>query len=101
MIQLPLAINTTDANEQHYEVPTEFYKLCLGKRLKYSCAYFAEGVKNLDEAEELMLQKYVERSGMKDGMNILELGCGWGSLTLYMSERFPNAKITGFQFLYI
>lgn len=91
----PIAIETAAANEQHYEVPTRFFELCLGKRLKYSSAYYPDGNENLDEAEAKMLALYGERGELEDGMRILELGCGWGSLTLWMAERFPNSRITG------
>lgn len=91
----PIAIETAAANEQHYEVPTRFFELCLGKRLKYSSAYYPDGNENLDEAEEKMLALYGERGQLEDGMRILELGCGWGSLTLWMAERFPDSRITG------
>ena len=91
----PIAIETAAANEQHYEVPTRFFELSLGKRLKYSGCYYPDGDETLDEAEEKMLALYGERAELKDGMRILELGCGWGSLTLWMAERFPNARITG------
>jgi len=90
----PIAIETASANEQHYQVPTEFFKLCLGKRLKYSCAYYKNDSMSLDQAEEAMLALTVERARIKNGHNILELGCGWGSLTLYMAEHFPQSKIT-------
>ncbi len=90
----PVAIETAAANEQHYEVPTEFFKLCLGKRLKYSSAYYPNGDESLDEAEEYMLRLYGERAGLRDGQDILELGCGWGSLTLWMAENYPSARIT-------
>jgi cyclopropane-fatty-acyl-phospholipid synthase len=90
----PLAIETKAANEQHYEVPTEFYRLCLGPNLKYSSAYYQPGVASLEEAEKEMLTLTCERAELQDGMEILELGCGWGSLTLWMSKEFPNAKIT-------
>jgi cyclopropane-fatty-acyl-phospholipid synthase len=91
---MPVAIETAAANEQHYQVPTEFFELCLGKRLKYSCAYYQEAGTSLDQAEEAMLALTVERAQIKDGHTILELGCGWGSLTLYMAERFRQASIT-------
>jgi cyclopropane-fatty-acyl-phospholipid synthase len=91
----PIAIETDAANEQHYEVPTRFFELCLGKRFKYSSCYYATGRETLDEAEEAMLALYGERAQLADGQRILELGCGWGSLTLWMAERFPNARITG------
>jgi cyclopropane-fatty-acyl-phospholipid synthase len=90
----PIAIQTRDANEQHYEVPTRFYQLCLGKRLKYSSALFPTGTETLDEAEEQMLALTCERAELVDGQRILELGCGWGSLTLWMAERYRNARIT-------
>jgi cyclopropane-fatty-acyl-phospholipid synthase len=93
--QLPIAINTNDANTQHYEVPPEFYELVLGPRLKYSSGYFTRPENTLAEAEEAMLNLYVERAGITDGMRILDLGCGWGSLSLYLAERFPNATIVG------
>ncbi|GAB2492008.1 SAM-dependent methyltransferase [Arenimonas alkanexedens] len=91
----PIAIETAAANEQHYEVPTRFFELCLGKRLKYSSCYYATGNESLDEAEEAMLALYGERAQLADGQRILELGCGWGSLTLWMAQQFPNARITG------
>ena len=90
----PIAIETAAANEQHYELPTRFFELCLGRRLKYSSWYYASGEESLDEAEEAMLQLYGERAQLADGQDILELGCGWGSLTLWMAERYPNARIT-------
>jgi len=93
--QNPIAIETKAANEQHYEVPTRFYQLCLGARLKYSGALWPAGVKTLDEAEAKMLSLTCNRAQLADGMNILELGCGWGSLSLWMAENFPNARITG------
>ena len=89
----PIAIETGAANEQHYQVPTEFFKLCLGRRLKYSCAYYESTSKTLDQAEEAMLKLTVQRAEISDGDRILELGCGWGSLTLYMAEHFPKSKI--------
>ena len=93
--QSPIAIQTAAANEQHYEVPTRFFELCLGKRLKYSSCFYATGREDLDEAEEAMLALYGERAGLADGQAILELGCGWGSLTLWMAQRYPQARITG------
>lgn len=93
--QSPLAIETEAANRQHYEVPARFFELSLGKRLKYSSCYYPTGRETLDQAEEAMLALYGERAELADGMRILELGCGWGSLTLWMAERFPNARILG------
>ncbi|MBU1100793.1 MAG: cyclopropane-fatty-acyl-phospholipid synthase family protein [Bacteroidetes bacterium] len=92
--QSPLAVNTTEANEQHYEVPTEFFKTVLGQRLKYSCGYWEADTDGLDSAEENMLALTCKRANITDGEEILELGCGWGSLSLYMAEHFPNSKIT-------
>ncbi len=91
----PIAIETAAANEQHYEVPTRFYQLCLGPRLKYSGALWPAGVTMLAEAEERMLALYAERAQLADGQDILELGCGWGSLSMWMAEKFPKSRITG------
>jgi cyclopropane-fatty-acyl-phospholipid synthase len=91
----PIAEDTGAANEEHYEVPTPFFQRCLGRRLKYSGCYFQTGNESLDQAEEAMLGLYVERGRIADGQDILELGCGWGSLSLYLAERFPNSRITG------
>ncbi|MDA3914665.1 cyclopropane-fatty-acyl-phospholipid synthase family protein [Oleiagrimonas sp.] len=92
--QSPLAIHTDAANEQHYELPPKFFELCLGKRLKYSSCYFPRGDESLEAGEDAMLRLYGERAELMDGQDILELGCGWGSLTLWMAERYPNARIT-------
>ena len=92
--QSPVAIETAAANEQHYELPTRFFQLCLGKRLKYSSCFYETGNESLDQAEEAMLALYCARAQLEDGQDILELGCGWGSLTLWMAERFPNSHIT-------
>jgi cyclopropane-fatty-acyl-phospholipid synthase len=91
----PIAESTAEANQEHYEVPTPFFRLCLGRRLKYSGCYFPSGGESLDQAEEAMLGLYVERARIADGQEILELGCGWGSLSLYLAERFPGSRITG------
>jgi len=91
----PIAIDTDAANRQHYELPTAFYQLCLGKRLKYSSGLWSEGVVTLDAAEDAMLQLTCERARIEDGQQILELGCGWGSLSLWLAEHFPRARITG------
>ncbi|MGN2252344.1 SAM-dependent methyltransferase [Frateuria sp. GZRe12] len=90
----PLALHTDAANAQHYELPPPFFQLCLGKRLKYSSCYYPLGTENLDQAEEAMLGLYGRRAQLADGQDILELGCGWGSLTLWMAERYPAARIT-------
>jgi cyclopropane-fatty-acyl-phospholipid synthase len=93
--QSPIAIETAAANEQHYEVPTRFYQLCLGPRLKYSSCYYPTGGETLAQAEEIMLQLTCERARLVDGQDILELGCGWGSLTMWMAEKYPHSRITG------
>lgn len=89
----PIAIETTAANAQHYEVPARFFELVLGKHLKYSSALWLEDTRTLDQAEEAMLNLTSERAGLSDGQRVLELGCGWGSLSLYMAERFPRSQI--------
>jgi cyclopropane-fatty-acyl-phospholipid synthase len=91
----PVAEETRAANDEHYEVPTEFFLRCLGRRLKYSGCYYPSGTESLDEAEEAMLALYVERGRIADGQEILELGCGWGSFSMYLAERFPNSRVTG------
>ena len=90
----PIAIHADAANEQHYEVPSQFFENVLGPKLKYSSAYFPPGVATLDEAEVAMLDLTAQRAQIADGDRILELGCGWGSLTLYMAARFPGSRIT-------
>jgi cyclopropane-fatty-acyl-phospholipid synthase len=90
----PIAIKTAAANEQHYEVPTEFFRLCLGPRMKYSSGYWPSETTTFAASEEAMLWLTCERAELANGMDILELGCGWGSLTLWMAEKFPQARIT-------
>jgi cyclopropane-fatty-acyl-phospholipid synthase len=90
----PVALHTEAANTQHYEQPATFFQLCLGPRLKYSSCYYPAGVESLEAAEEAMLALYETRAQLADGQDILELGCGWGSLTLWMASRYPNARIT-------
>ncbi len=89
----PVAINTVAANEQHYELPPAFFRQVLGRNLKYSSCLWPHGVETLDAAEEAMLDLTCKRAQLSDGMDILELGCGWGSLSLWMAERFPKARI--------
>lgn len=91
--QLPIALATELANDQHYEVPTEFFQLILGKYLKYSCCSWASA-KSLDEAELEMLELSSQRARLLDGQEILDLGCGWGAFTLYAAQKYPNSKIT-------
>ena len=92
--KMPVAINTRDANEQHYELPADFFLRCLGPRLKYSSCLYRTGNESLAEAEALMLALSCERAELADGQRILELGCGWGSLSLWMAEHYPNSEIT-------
>jgi cyclopropane-fatty-acyl-phospholipid synthase len=98
----PIAINTADANAQHYELPTAFFQHVLGRHLKYSSGYYAQPERlpedpaaALDAAEARMLALTCERARLRDGDRILELGCGWGSLSLWMAEHYPRARITG------
>ena len=90
----PIAINTKEANEQHYELPCDFFEMVMGKHLKYSSCYYKPGVTSLDVAEAEMLKLTCERAKLTNGDRILELGCGWGSLTLWMAEHFPKSRIT-------
>lgn len=91
--QSPIAIHTDDPNRQHYEVPSGFFRAVLGKRLKYSCCYWPDGVTGLDEAEAAMLRLTCQRARLEDGMEVLDLGCGWGSLSLWIAERYPNCQV--------
>jgi len=90
----PIAVNTPDANRQHYEVPVEFFLRVLGKHRKYSCCYWARG-DDLSAAELRMLDLTAERARLEDGQTVLDLGCGWGAFSLYAAERFPNSSILG------
>jgi cyclopropane-fatty-acyl-phospholipid synthase len=94
MAQRAIAEHVEAANEQHYELPPDFFALHLGSRRKYSCCLYSTGAESLDEAEEAALQETMAHAALGDGQRILELGCGWGSLTLAMAERFPTATIT-------
>ncbi len=89
----PLAVEVDRANEQHYEVPAEFFRIVLGRRMKYSSGYWPAGVRDLDAAEDAMLHLTCERAGIAPGMRILELGCGWGALTLWIARRFPSCRV--------
>ncbi len=89
----PLAVATDKANEQHYELPTAFFKAVLGPRLKYSASFFAPNA-TLAQAENASLETYAKRAQLRDGHDILELGCGWGSFSLWMAAAYPNAHIT-------
>ncbi len=90
----PIAYVPDKANEQHYEVPPLFFENVLGKHLKYSSGYWPDGVNTLDGSEYEMLKLSSQRAEIVDGQNILELGCGWGSLTLFMAENYPKCSIT-------
>jgi cyclopropane-fatty-acyl-phospholipid synthase len=94
MKRSPIALRTDSANAQHYEVPAAFFQSVLGPRLKYSSAFFPDGCDSLAAAEETMLQLTCERAQLANGQNVLELGCGWGSLTLWIAEHFPKSSIT-------
>jgi cyclopropane-fatty-acyl-phospholipid synthase len=89
----PVTIRTDAANAQHYEVPAEFFRHVLGPHMKYSCALWPGAVAELAEAEAAMLDLTCRRARLEDGQEVLELGCGWGSLSLYMAGRFPNSRI--------
>ena len=89
----PIAPLPEKANEQHYELPAAFFGLALGPHRKYSCGHWGPGVDTLAAAEDQALAITCERAGLADGQHILELGCGWGSLTLYMAQRHPGASI--------
>ena len=93
MRQSPIALHTQEANEQHYELPPRFFELVLGSHLKYSCCHFPEGVTELEHAEASMLTLTCERAQLQDGQQILELGCGWGALSLWMAKHYPNSSI--------
>ncbi|MFT0861235.1 SAM-dependent methyltransferase [Ancylobacter sp. G4_0304] len=93
MAARPIAEHTERANDQHYELPPEFFALTLGPRRKYSCCLYDDGAQTLAEAEIRALEETVAHAALADGQSILELGCGWGSLTLFMAERFPSAHI--------
>lgn len=88
-----IAEHVVAANEQHYEVPADLFRLVLGPRLKYSCCYWPSGRETLAEAEDAMLELSCERAQVEDGMDVLDLGCGWGSLTFWLAERYPRARI--------
>lgn len=94
MAQRPVAEHTDAANEQHYELPPRFFELSLGPNAKYSCCLYPTGRESLEQAEQAALAATVEHAALADGQDILELGCGWGSLSLFMAARFPNSRIT-------
>lgn len=91
---LPMAVDTDAANEQHYEIPAAYFIRILGPHLKYSSGYWPEGVDTLGEAETAMLELSCKRAELADGQRVLELGCGWGALTLWMAAQYPNSEVT-------
>ena len=91
----PIAEVPERTSEQHDELPAEFFTLFLGPRHKYSCGLWRGGVADIAGAEEAMLEVTCERAQIEDGMDILDLGCGWGALVLWLGERYPNARVTG------
>ena len=93
--EAPIAVDTDAANEQHYELPAEFFTTILGPRRKYSSAYWPAGVDDLAAAEDAMLELYADRADLRDGQRVLELGCGWGSLSLWLAQRCPSSTIVG------
>jgi len=93
MERSPIAVNVGAANEQHYELPPDFFARVLGPRMKYSACWWGTGVDDLIVAEEQALQRSADYADLKDGQDILELGCGWGSLTLWMAQRYPTSRI--------
>lgn len=90
----PIAVETQKANEQHYELPAAYFQKVLGPRLKYSSGWWSDSAHTLAASEEAMLRLSGERAQLADGQRILELGCGWGSLTLWMAEHYPESRIT-------
>ena len=93
MVNYPIAAHTDAANAQHYEIPPEFFALILGPNRKYSCCLYPTDNTTLEEAEICALETTCGHADLKDGQTILELGCGWGSLSLYMAKTYPNARI--------
>jgi cyclopropane-fatty-acyl-phospholipid synthase len=94
MARRAIAEHTAAANAQHYELPPEFFEICLGERLKYSCCLYPAADTTLDQAEEAALAETCAHAALMDGQHVLELGCGWGSLSLWMAERYPQSSIT-------
>jgi cyclopropane-fatty-acyl-phospholipid synthase len=94
MRHAPVALLPDKANAQHYEVPADFFARVLGPHRKYSCCWWGERVESLEQAEAAALALTCERAGLRDGQDVLELGCGWGSLSLWMAQRYPGSRIT-------
>lgn len=93
LMQEPIAVAADAANRQHYEIPPEFFRIVLGKRMKYSCALWREGATGIDAAEEAMLETVCRRAGLQEGQRVLDLGCGWGALSLYIAALYPSCRI--------
>ena len=93
MRRSPVAVLPEKANDQHYELPPAFFQNVLGRRLKYSACWWGRGVNTLDDAEASMLEMTCRRAEIEDGMNVLELGCGWGAISLWMAEHYPRSRI--------
>jgi cyclopropane-fatty-acyl-phospholipid synthase len=91
----PIAVHTEAANEQHYEVPSDFYKYVMGYRMKYSSGYWPKSDTSFAESEDAMLNLSFDRAEIEDGMSVLDLGCGWGSVSLTLAEKYPKCKVTG------
>ncbi len=89
----PIAIEVDAANAQHYEVPARLFETVLGPHLKYSCGHWPEGVATLGEAEASMLALTCQRAQIEDGMRVIDLGCGWGALALWVAERYPQTEV--------
>lgn len=93
--QSPIAIDTGAANAQHYEVPAAFFAQVLGRHRKYSSGLWTPATRSLDDAEAAMLALSCERAGVRDGMRVLDLGCGWGSMSLWLARRYPRCRVVG------
>ena len=93
MTAMPIAVHADAANAQHYEVPTSLFQRTLGPRMKYSCCLYTHDGATLAEAEEAALGQTCAHADLADGQDILELGCGWGSLTLWMAEKYPQSRV--------
>ena len=91
----PIALVPEKANEQHYELPPYFFELVLGNHLKYSSGFWSDKCNNLNQSEKDMLELSSKHADIRDNHQILELGCGWGSFTFYLAQKFKNSKISG------
>lgn len=81
------------ANEQHYEVPAEFFGLVMGSHRKYSSCFWNEDTKRLVQAEAEALRITCRHAEISDGMQVLDLGCGWGSLSLWIAAHYPSCRV--------